>query len=139
LILVDTSVLLDFLKGHSNSKTEIFETAIKQKLLFGIASYTYQEILQGAKNKQEYDKLKNYLSTQKIYFLPETIETYEKAAHLYFDLRRKGVTPRSTIDILILLTAIEHNLLLLHNDKDFDIISEKLTDLKICRKLASLP
>jgi predicted nucleic acid-binding protein len=71
--------------------------------------------------------------------LPETIETYEKAAHLYFDLRRKGVTPRSTIDILITLTAIEHNLLLLHNDKDFDIISEKLTDLKICRNLLSLP
>jgi len=131
LILVDTSVLIDFFKGTKNYVTKLFEEVLKQNLPFGIASYTYQEVLQGTRDRREYDKLKEYISTQHIYFLPETIEAYENAARLFFNLRRQGITPRSAIDILIARIAIEHNLLLLHNDKDFDVISQKITDLKI--------
>lgn len=131
MILVDTSVLIDFFKGTKNYVTKLFEEVLKQNLPFGIASYTYQEVLQGTRDRREYDKLKEYISTQHIYFLPETIEAYENAARLFFNLRRQGITPRSAIDILIARIAIEHNLLLLHNDKDFDVISQKITDLKI--------
>ena len=133
--MVDTSVLVDFLKGTENPKTGLFETAIRRRLPFGIASYTFQEALQGARTAQEYDKLKDYLSTQRIYFLPETTEAHEKAARMFLDLRRQGITPRSTIDILIARIAIEHNLLLLHNDKDFDAMSEKCSELKILRRM----
>ena len=135
MILVDTSVLIDFLKGTRNYMTKLFEEVLRQNLPFGIASYTYQEVLQGARDRQEYDRLKEYLSTQHIYFLPETIEAYENAARLFFNLRRQGITPRSAIDILIARIAIEHNLLLLHNDIDFDAISEKTTDLKILKNV----
>ena len=135
MILIDTSVLIDFLKGVQNTKTELFELALNQQIPYGIASYTYQEVLQGARDKNEYDKLNEYLSTQNIYLLPEVIETYEKAARMFFTLRRQGVTPRSTIDVLIALTAIEYNLFLLHNDRDFDIIAEKTVGLKILNKL----
>ena len=131
MILVVTSVLIDFLKGVRNHRTKLFEAVLKQNLPFGIASYTYQEVLQGARDRQEYDRLREYLSTQKIYFLPETIEAYEKAARLFFNLRRQGLTIRSTIDVLIARIAIEHDLFLLHNDRDFDAISEKNADLKI--------
>ncbi len=72
-----------------------------------------------------------YKETQIIYFLPEEKAAYEKAARLYFDLRRKGITPRSTIDILIALTAIENKLMLLHNDRDFDLMAEQVDALKI--------
>lgn len=54
---------------------------------------------------------------------------------MYFDLRRSGVTIRSTIDVLIALTAIQNNLHLLHNDRDFDIMAEKLPKLKILNSL----
>ena len=135
MILVDTSVLIDFLKGRENAKTELFANVLDRRLPFGIASYTYQEVLQGARDKQEYSKLKNYLSSQKIYFLPETIEAYERAANLFFSLRRQGVTPRSTVDILIARVAMEHNLLLLHNDRDFDALSEKVGGLKILERV----
>jgi len=131
LILVDSSVLVDLLKGRDNPKTAMLETAVTQSMPFGIAPYTYQEILQGARDQSEYSKVKEYLSTQRVYFLPEVIETYEKAAFMYYFLRRQGVTPRSTIDVLIALTAIEYNLLLLHNDKDFDLMAEKVPELKI--------
>ncbi len=135
MILVDTSVLIDFLKGRENAKTELFATVLDRRLPFGIASYTYQEVLQGARDKREYGKLKKYLSSQKIYFLPETVETYEGAANLFFSLRLQGTTPRSAVDILIAMVAMEHKLSLLHNDRDFDVLSEKVSGLKILERI----
>ena len=122
MILVDTSVLIGFLKGQNDAKTLLFNEILTRNIPFGISAYTLQEVLQGARNEKDYLKLWEYLSTQIIYFLPGEISTYEKAARLYFDLRRKGFTPRSTIDILIALTALENQLMLLHNDRDFDLI-----------------
>jgi len=65
LILVDTTVLIDLLKGVENEKTEIFEEIQLQNIPYGITSYTYQEVLQGARDEAEYKKLKNtYLHKQ---------------------------------------------------------------------------
>ncbi len=120
MVLVDTSVLIGYLKDQDDPKTLLFAEVVSRHIPFGISSYTYQEVLQGARNEKEYNKLHAYLSTQKVYYLPAKAITHEKAARLYYDLRRKGVTPRSTIDVLIALTALENRLFLLHNDKDFD-------------------
>jgi len=135
MILVDTSVLINFLKGKAGHKIELFQQILTRKVPFGISCYTYQEILQGARDEKEWRLLKDYLSTQTIYYLPETLETYEKAAFLFFNLRRSGVTPRSTIDMLIALTAIEYNLNLLHEDRDFDIMANHLPALQILNSL----
>lgn len=135
MILVDTSVLIDFLKGQNDAKTMLFDEVLTRNIPFGISPYTLQEVLQGARNEKDYRKLRDYLSTQIIYFLPEEKSTYEKAARLYFDLRRKGLTPRRTIDILIALTAMENKLMLLHNDRDFDLMAEQLDNLKILKIL----
>ena len=131
MILVDTSVIIDSFKGVTNEKVELFRKILKEKRAYGISAYTYQEILQGARDEHEFMKLKKYISAIDIYLLPATIETYEKAALMVFKLRRQGVTPRSIVDVLIALTALENNLYLLHNDKDFDVMSGKLTDLNI--------
>ncbi|WP_061214633.1 type II toxin-antitoxin system VapC family toxin [Syntrophomonas wolfei] len=135
MILVDTSVLIGFLKGQINEKIQLFDQVLSRNIDFGFSSYTFQEVLQGARNEKEYKQLRDYLSTQIIYFLPEKTATYEKAARLYFDLRRKGITPRSTIDVLIALTAIENNLLLLHNDRDFDLMAGQLETLNILKMI----
>ena len=135
MILVDTSVLIGFLKGQINEKIQLFDQVLSRNIDFGFSSYTFQEVLQGARNEKEYKQLRDYLSTQIIYFLPEKTATYEKAARLYFDLRRKGITPRSTIDVLIALTAIENNLLLLHNDRDFDLMAEQVDTLRILKMI----
>ncbi|NLN87575.1 MAG: PIN domain nuclease [Syntrophomonadaceae bacterium] len=135
MILVDTSVLTGYLKGQDDAKTLLFDELLTRNIPFGISPYTLQEVLQGARNEKDYQRLREYLSTQVIYFLPEEISTYEKAAQLYFDLRRKGLTPRSTIDILIALTALENKLMLLHNDRDFDLMAEQMKELKILRIL----
>lgn len=130
MILTDTSILINFLKGKTSPKVELFQQILTRRIPFGLSCYTYQEVLQGARNKKEWQLLKDYLSTQVIYYLPPTSETYEEAAFLFFTLRRNGVTPRSTIDILIALTAIKHNLILLHEDRDFDIMASHIQALR---------
>jgi predicted nucleic acid-binding protein len=136
MILVDTSVLIDFLNGTDHEKTRLFDRVINSGIRFGISAYTYQEVLQGARNETEYSQLQDYLSTQKIYFLPENIHTYTSAAKIFFELRRRGITIRSSIDVLIALTAIQHNLFLLHNDKDFAMMATGLEKLRILEKIA---
>ena len=135
MVLVDTSVLIGYLKGQTDNKIELLKDVLICEIPFGISPYTYQEILQGARNEKEFETLKEYLSTQKIYYLKQEISTFEKASRMFFELRRKGSTPRSTIDILIALTAVEYNLILLHNDNDFDNISKYIPELKIMTRM----
>jgi predicted nucleic acid-binding protein len=135
MILVDTSVLIGFLKGQADDKTELFKEILSRDIPFGISSYTYQEVLQGARNEEEFQTLYDYLTTQPIYYLKPEAATYEKAAKLYFNMRRKGITPRSTLDMLIALTAIENNLALLHNDSDFNTMADHTPDLRVLNTL----
>ncbi len=53
---------------------------------FGITSFTYQEILQGAKSEQELDRLQAYLSTQRFYHPKDPLESFEAAARIYFSI-----------------------------------------------------
>ena len=135
MVLVDTSVLIGFLKGHADDKILMFKEVLSRDIPFGISAYTYQEVLQGARDETELQTLKDYLSTQDIYYLEQEAATYEKAAMLYFNLRRKGITPRSTLDMLIALTAIKNNLVLLHNDRDFDTMAGHIPELRILNYL----
>ena len=118
MYLVDTSVLIDFIKGKETVQGKKFEMILQEQIPFSISAFTYQEVLQGAKSEKEYDRLNDYLSTQKIVYPSK--ESYEQAAKLFFTCRKSGITIRSTIDLLIAITAIEHNLILLHSDRDFD-------------------
>lgn len=124
MILVDTSVLIDFFKGVKNPVTKKFRSVLRQKIPFGINSFIYQEVLQGAKSEREYENLKKYLITQYFFHLNDPIDSFTRAARIYFDCRQKGITIRSTIDCIIAQTAMEHNLHLLHNDNDFKAMTE---------------
>ncbi|WP_039765606.1 type II toxin-antitoxin system VapC family toxin [Caldicellulosiruptor sp. F32] len=123
MILVDTSVLIDYFKGNANEKVEKLHYVISNNIPFGICNIVYQEILQGAKDEKEFKLLKEYLSSQRFYDLKNGKESYEKAAELYFKCMKKGINIRSTIDVIIAQIAIENGLLLLHNDKDFSQIA----------------
>jgi len=123
MILLDTSVLIDFFKGIQNPSTICVNGIIKHQVPFGITSVIYQELLQGAKNKQEYTFLNEYLSCQHFYHPKDPISSYAKAAMIYFSCRKKGITIRSTIDCLIAQIAIEHDLQLLQKDKDYETMA----------------
>lgn len=131
MILVDTSVLIDYLKGTENSTTEKFQEILDFSIPFGINNLIFQEVLQGARNKAEFDQLKEYLETLDFYELTKGRKSYEEAAYMNFLCRRSGVTVRNTIDLLIAQTAMEHEIPLLHNDGDFDRISSIIKKLII--------
>ena len=117
MYLVDTSVLINHLRGIQTKNTAIFEHAETNGVPYGISSLTYQEILQGAKNQKEFDLIDKYLSTQKIYH--PSLETFKLAAKIYFDARKRGKTIRSSIDCIIMATAELEGLVVLSDDGDF--------------------
>ena len=123
MILVDTSVLIDLFKGASNGPANRMREVLGHHIPFGITSVIYQEVLQGAKLDKEYNLLRDYLSSQRFFHPQDVMKTYEDAARIYFSCRKKGVTIRSTIDCLIAQIALEQDLALLHNDRDFDVMA----------------
>ncbi|KGE72174.1 type II toxin-antitoxin system VapC family toxin [Spirochaeta lutea] len=129
MILVDTSVLIDYLKGLNNHATQAFDSIIDLGIPYGINEYIYQEVLQGVRTVGEFQLVKDYFEPLPFYSLRYGKESYEKAAFLGFSCRRSGVTVRSTIDLLIAQTAIENNLSLLHNDRDFENIAKVVPEL----------
>jgi predicted nucleic acid-binding protein len=131
MILVDTSVLIDYLKGIDNRAVAAFDKILENGMSYGINEFIYLEVLQGARTAIEYRKLLEYFETIPFYTLNRGKESYERAAHLNFACRRSGVTVRSTIDLLIAQTAIENNLFLLHNDSDFTNMAKAIKELKI--------
>ncbi len=130
MYLVDTSVWIDYFNEVDNRSTEKLEYIFNHDIEFGITAVIYQEILQGAATTTDFAKLETYLKTQCFYHPLNLLESYTEAARLYFDCRRRGVTVRSTIDCLIARIAIEHNLILLHNDRDFQYIGQIIPELK---------
>jgi len=131
MTLVDTSVLIDKLRKNENNKTALLDRLHETKSPYGISIYTFHEILQGAKFEPEFNRLYHYFSTQNIFYLPMSQTVYVESAKLCFALRRQGFATCNTIDILIAFTAIYHQLPLLHNDRDFDFIAERVPKLTI--------
>jgi hypothetical protein len=119
MIMVDTSVLIDYFRDNGNDKTELFNQIQQRNLPFGINNFIYQECLQGCKTEKDYKLLKAHLDTQRFYYFKKGRESYAAAAHIYFELRKHGITVRSTIDCLIAQMVLENDLYLLHNDTDF--------------------
>lgn len=124
MILVDTSVFINYLRKSDNEKTEQFNEILDKGIPFGINYFIYQELLQGCRTERDYKKLKTYLDVQKFYEVKKGRESYADAARIYSKLRKKGITVRSTIDCLIAQMVMEHELYLLHDDTDFDRIAE---------------
>lgn len=123
MVLVDTSVLIDFFKGKSTPQTQKFEDLERYQIPYGICDLIYQEILQGARSDKEFKQLVSYLSTLPFFQL-SSIESIEHSSSRFRKLREKGITIRSTVDHLIAQIAIDNDLRLLHDDQDFYQISK---------------
>lgn len=91
----------------------------------------YQEVLQCVSSRGEFDRLSEYLGSQTFYHPRDPVESYREAALIYFRCRRAGVTVRSAIDCLIARVAIERELILLHDDRDFENIAEAIPELTL--------
>jgi len=131
MFLVDTSVWISLFREHETPAVCYFRNLIEQRVPYGITGVIYQELLQGAKERRDFARLRRHLQTQKFYHPQDALKTHEEAARIYFECRRKGVTIRSTIDCLIARIALEHDLVLLHDDADFERMAGVVEGLKV--------
>ena len=129
--LVDSSVWIDFFRQRKTPSVDEFYRTLDKGQHYGITELIYQEVIQGALNEDDFVSLADYLTVQTFFYPKYHLETYRQAAHIYFACRRKGITIRSTIDCLIAQTAIEYDLVLLHNGKDFEYIADIFPELKL--------
>lgn len=131
MILADTSVVVQLIRGEQNPKVAFFEEVVASGAPFGISAYTVTEVLQGARSDEDYETLREYLLSQRVFYLPQEAATYVDAAEVFYRLRKRGIRPRGTIDVLIALTAALYNLELLHNDRDYDLMAPCVEGLRI--------
>ncbi len=121
MLLIDTSVWISVFRDRSGQVRQQLETLIANREVL-VTRFTQLELLQGSLNEQEWDLLSTYLETQDYAELQN--QSWQAAARIYFDLRRQGLTVRSPIDCCIAQAALENNLLLIHNDRDFEVIAQ---------------
>jgi predicted nucleic acid-binding protein len=134
VIVVDTSVLVDLFRGVETSATLAFERFEANGVPLAFPAICCQELLQGARDPKEWNKLERVLSTQRILVPSDPFLTHLEAARIFFDARRRGITLRGSADCLIAQLAIERDGALLHDDRDFDRIAE-LRPLRVAPRL----
>jgi hypothetical protein len=129
LILVDTSVWIDFFKGTETLYRAVLHGLIQEDEVC-LADIILAEILQGIKSDKDFKTAKNHLLEFPIYSLKD-VDSYVQAAQIYRTCRKEGLTIRKLVDCLITQVAVENDLVLFHNDRDFDVISQVVEGLQI--------
>jgi len=118
MILVDSSVWIDYFNGRKTAQTDWLDSALgKAPIVIGDLILT--EILQGFQSDRDFKIARDLLS--RIPFMPiGGKELALESAMNYRRLRTKGVTVRKTIDVMIGTFCIHNRIALLHDDRDFD-------------------
>jgi predicted nucleic acid-binding protein len=117
MVLVDTTVWIDFFSARPLPHVEALERLIEQRKDVCICGIILTEVLQGIRKDSEFRKTRDLFHT--LIFLPMAYPTFLRSAEIYRTLRRRGITIRKPLDCMIASVAIEIEIPLLHNDKDF--------------------
>ncbi|SRR6266545_3042601 len=120
MIIVDTSVLIDFLRGATTSAAQRLAQLEADEVPFAIPLVCLQEVLQGARDEREWRLLHDYLASQRLLEAREPLALHVEAARIFFDCRRRGVTVRSTVHCVIAAEVLRNKGTLLHDDEDFE-------------------
>ena len=130
MVLVDTTVWVDFFSDRPEPHVEMLQDLIEKNKDLCLCGVILTEVLQGIRHDSDYRRVKNHFEA--LILLPMQQTTFILAADIYRSLRKKGITIRKPIDCMIASVALEYNLPLLHNDRDFERIAQH-TKLKIMK------
>ena len=130
MILVDTSVWIDYFRGTTTSQTVKLDRFLDEEMVC-VGDLILAELLQGFRTKKEMATAQKILGTLEYHDLAGR-KIALKAAENYRKLRSKGITVRKTIDVFIGTFCVENGIQLLHNDRDFEPM-EKHLGLKVVR------
>jgi predicted nucleic acid-binding protein len=124
MVIVDTTVVIDYLNGIVTPQTAWFDReATRQRL--GLVDLTVCEVLQGLRSERDAARVLSALREFEIYS-SGGLELAVLAAKHYRDLRSRGRTVRRTVDCLIAAFCLREGHALLHTDRDFDGFEELL-------------
>lgn len=118
MIVVDTTVWVDYLRGVSTPQTEWLDANLERERI-GMTDLILCEVLQGIKDDEVFRAVQRELLKFEV-FPSSGIGLAIAAAKNYRRLRAQGLTVRRTIDCLIATFCLEYGHSLLHNDRDFD-------------------
>jgi len=117
MIVVDSSVWIDYFSGTDNKQADALEKVLGFSLV-AVGDLILTEVLQGFRHDRDY-------RTAKLLFDDITVlemlgrDMAIKSAENFRALRKKGITIRKTADVIIASFCIEKRLPLLYSDKDF--------------------
>jgi predicted nucleic acid-binding protein len=124
MIVIDSSVWIDYFNGIAARETELLDDLLEGELVL-IGDLILAEVLQG------FDQDADFRTAQTLFDQLDCAEMSGcdlalTSARNYRLLRRRGVTVRKTIDVMIATFCVEHGHELLHADRDFDLMRAPL-------------
>lgn len=117
MILVDSSVWIDYFTGKKTLAAEKLDSLLGQDLI-AIGDLMLIEVLQGFRADKDFRRARELLLSINVLNILDTDIALQSAAN-FRKLREKGITVRKTIDAIIATYCIENKLHLLHSDEDF--------------------
>jgi predicted nucleic acid-binding protein len=128
MVIVDTTVWIDYLRGADNPETRWLDRELQRQRL-GLTDRILCEVLQGIRDPVRFIQVQSDLLKLQVFQTGGTVLAIA-AAQNYRDLRRHGFTVRKPIDCLIATFCLQADHQLLHRDHDF-VSFEKLLGLKV--------
>lgn len=124
MVIVDSSVWIDYFNGRDIPEVVKLDRLLETELL-GVGDLILAEVLQGFRQDKDYQTAKRLLTSLTVLEMLG-VEMALKSADNFRDLRKKGITVRKTIDVMIATFCIENGHELLFSDKDFTPFVEHL-------------
>ena len=131
MIVVDTSVWIEFFKGTGSSFDQHLAELIRADAPIALTEVIYCEMLQGIRDDSVHARVREILQAFPVLLL-DGLRSADRAVALYRACRRRGLTIRSTVDCLIAAVCLDAGAELFHHDRDFDVLA-KVADLKLYR------
>lgn len=124
MIVVDSSVWIDFFRGLVTPQTERLDSLLSTEPI-AVGDLILAEVLQGFSNEKDFNQARRLMTSLDVITVGGQ-DIALQAARNYRVLRVQGVTIRKTIDTMIATRCIEDDLPLLYSDRDFDPFVEHL-------------
>ncbi len=124
MILVDSSVWIDYFNGISSKQTDYLDSLLGVEHV-AVGDLILMEVLQGFRKDADYEQARDLMLSFDIHEMLSTDRAL-KAANCYRELRKKGATVRKSNDVIIGAYCIEVSIPLLFADRDFNLMVRHL-------------
>jgi predicted nucleic acid-binding protein len=124
MILVDSSVWIDYFRGRSSVQTDHLDGLLGDEVVL-VGDLVLTEVLQGFRRPRDFNRARQLLDAFETVRLCSP-DIAVQAARNFLQLRSHGITVRKTIDTVIATWCMENDCALLHSDRDFDAFESHL-------------